>query len=71
MKKQVIKKLNSEIKVKMTKNEDVSLEIEFENNKLLPLLFGERDRFLRHIEKTLGVTVVARGNHVLISGSMH
>lgn len=55
----------------MTKNEDVSLEIEFENNKLLPLLFGERDRFLRHIEKTLGVTVVARGNHVLISGSMH
>ncbi|MGN6670539.1 MAG: PhoH family protein [Candidatus Nucleicultricaceae bacterium] len=55
----------------MSENAEVSLEIEFENNKLLPLLFGERDRFLRHIEKTLGVTIVARGNHVLISGVMH
>lgn len=55
----------------MSDKAEVSLEIEFEDNKLLPHLFGERDRFLRHIEKTLQVTIGARGNHVLISGSAH
>lgn len=55
----------------MTNTSEVSLEIEFENNKLLPLLFGDRDRFLRHIERALGVSIAARGNHVMISGSVH
>jgi phosphate starvation-inducible PhoH-like protein len=55
----------------MTNDSEVSLEIEFENNKLLPLLFGDRDRFLRHIERALGVSIAARGNHVVISGSVH
>lgn len=43
--------------------------LEFEDNSLLPSLFGENDQHLTRIEKELGVTVVARGNQVVVSGS--
>lgn len=42
--------------------------MEFEDNKLLPALFGERDQFLDRIERELGVSLVSRGNRILISG---
>ncbi len=42
--------------------------IEFENYRLLPLLFGEHDQNLVRIEQQLGVTLASRGNHVQISG---
>lgn len=42
--------------------------LEFDDNRLLPLLFGEHDSFLKRIEQIVDVTIVARGNQLLISG---
>ena len=44
------------------------LHLQFDDNTLLPLLFGEHDRHLARIEQALGVSLVSRGNHVAISG---
>ncbi len=44
------------------------VNLEFADNKLLPQLFGERDRNLERIERQLGVSVVTRGNRIAISG---
>jgi len=45
-----------------------SVQMQFDDNALLPLLFGERDAHLDRIERQLGVSVVSRGNRVAISG---
>jgi phosphate starvation-inducible protein PhoH and related proteins len=42
--------------------------MQFDDNRLLPLLFGERDQNLDRIERQLGVSVVSRGNRLAISG---
>ncbi|PPR10762.1 MAG: PhoH-like protein [Alphaproteobacteria bacterium MarineAlpha11_Bin1] len=42
--------------------------LEFEDNKLLPLLYGDFDRHLARIEQVLDVTVASRGNTVTIGG---
>lgn len=42
--------------------------LEFDDNSLLPVLFGEHDRNLARVEQALGVSVVSRGNHLSISG---
>ena len=43
-------------------------QLEFDDNLLLPLLYGERDQNLDRIERQLGVSVVTRGNRLAISG---
>src|SRR5712691_9595568 len=43
-------------------------QLEFDDNLLLPLLFGERDQHLERIERQLGVSVVSRGNRLAIVG---
>ncbi|HVC52711.1 MAG TPA: PhoH family protein [Stellaceae bacterium] len=43
-------------------------QIEFDDNLLLPLLYGERDQHLDQIERQLGVSLVPRGNRLAISG---
>ena len=40
----------------------------FNNNKLLPLLFGEADQNLQKIEEKMHVTIVSRGNNVAVKG---
>lgn len=47
---------------------DGSLIVKFDDNKLLPQLFGEHDQHLALIEDRLGVEVISRGNHVAIMG---
>jgi phosphate starvation-inducible protein PhoH and related proteins len=47
---------------------DSRIQMQFDNNALLPQLFGERDRNLDRIESQLGVSVVPRGNRLAISG---
>jgi phosphate starvation-inducible PhoH-like protein len=42
--------------------------ISFEDNSLLPSLFGEQDKNLTKIEEKLNVTLTSRGNIVSISG---
>jgi phosphate starvation-inducible PhoH-like protein len=44
------------------------LVLQFEDNSVLALLFGEHDRNLVRIENDLGVIVHARGNQVTITG---
>lgn len=43
-------------------------ELEFDDNLLLPLLYGERDQNLDRVERRLGVALVSRGNRLAISG---
>ena len=44
------------------------VQIEFDDNRLLPMLFGEHDRNLAHVEQVLGVQLVTRGNRLAITG---
>ena len=48
--------------------EPAPVYLEFDDNRLLPELFGEHDKHLVRIEKALGVSVVNRGNQVAING---
>jgi phosphate starvation-inducible PhoH-like protein len=42
--------------------------LQFDDNSLLPLLFGEHDQFLARIEQQLGVSIATRGNRVAVNG---
>ena len=44
------------------------LHMQFDDNSLLPQLYGERDRNLDRIERELGVSLVSRGNRLAIAG---
>src|SRR5436305_9434804 len=43
-------------------------QLEFDDNLLLPALYGERDQNLDRIERQLGVSLVPRGNRLSITG---
>src|SRR5271166_1669041 len=43
-------------------------QLEFDDNLLLPSLYGERDQHLERVERQLGVSLVTRGNRLAISG---
>src|SRR3954453_20636213 len=43
-------------------------QLEFDDNLLLPLLYGERDQHLDRIERQLGVSLMPRGNRLAIAG---
>ncbi len=43
-------------------------QLEFDDNLLLPALYGERDQHLDRIERGLGVSLVPRGNRLSIAG---
>lgn len=45
------------------------LIVEFEDNSLLPPIFGEYDQNLARIEQALGVSLSSRGNRVAIAGA--
>jgi phosphate starvation-inducible protein PhoH and related proteins len=47
---------------------DQPLYLQFDDNTLLPLLYGEHDRHLARIEQRLGVSLSSRGNRIAISG---
>lgn len=49
-------------------NDNASVHIQFDDNSLLPLLFGAHDKHLARIEQHLGVSLASRGNHVVIAG---
>ncbi len=42
--------------------------LQFDDNSLLPLLFGEHDQHIARIEQKLGVSIATRGNQVAITG---
>ena len=45
-----------------------TLQMRFEDNALLSLLFGEHDSHLNRIERQLGVSIASRGNRLEITG---
>lgn len=45
------------------------MTLAFDDNRLLPLLFGEHDEHLARIEAGLGVDITPRGNRVAIRGA--
>ena len=46
-----------------------SVTLNFDDNQLLPLLYGEHDRNLARIEMRLGVRIACRGNRLTITGA--
>ncbi|MFQ5774120.1 MAG: PhoH family protein [Kiloniellaceae bacterium] len=42
--------------------------LQFDDNRLLPLLYGEHDQHLARLEQQLGVRLASRGNRLAISG---
>jgi phosphate starvation-inducible protein PhoH and related proteins len=52
----------------LTPQEEAQSQLEFDDNLLLPALYGERDQHLDRVERQLGVSVVTRGNKLAISG---
>ncbi len=55
----------------MTAKARHDIEISFDNNRLLPLLYGEHNANLVRIERQLGVKLATRGNVVSIAGPAH
>ena len=49
--------------------EGAPAHLQFDDNSLLPLLYGEHDRHLARIEQRLSVGLVPRGNLITITGS--
>lgn len=47
------------------------IKLAFDDNNLTQLLYGDLNKNLATIEKTVGVTVKARGNEVLLEGLQH
>lgn len=58
-----------QLPIKNETSSEVRAHLNFDNNNLLPLLFGEHDRFLAQIENTLNVIINSRGNKLEIIGS--
>lgn len=48
--------------------EKTKLILEFEDNALLPSLFGQHDQHLARLEQGLGVQVASRGNRIVLKG---
>jgi len=46
----------------------VTEQLDFEDNRLLPLLYGAHDKYLAQIEQRLAISLVSRGNRLVISG---
>ena len=67
--KKVGKKTSDKTTPPQFANAETAVDLSFKDNRLLPLLFGERDRYLQRIENNLNVVIQARGNNVSISGS--
>ena len=49
--------------------EQRSVTLQFDDNALLPLLYGEHDRHLARIEQRLGIRLGSRGNRLTIGGT--
>ena len=52
----------------MAQRAEAQTQLEFDNNLLLPALYGERDQHLDRVERQLGVSLISRGNRLAISG---
>ncbi|AWN42169.1 PhoH family protein [Methylobacterium durans] len=49
--------------------ETVEVSLTFDDNRLASLVFGQYDQNVAHIERRLGVTATALGNHLVVKGA--
>lgn len=49
--------------------DETSLQIEFDDNSLLSILYGNQDENLKYIEKALGISVYVKGNQIILRGA--
>jgi phosphate starvation-inducible PhoH-like protein len=49
-------------------SEQITITIEFSNNRLLPFLFGENNHYLEQLERQFRVDIQTRGGRVQLSG---
>jgi len=57
---------------KLNKNINISSKtISFSDNSILPIVFGEHDKFLKIIENKLFVSIFPRGNFLKVSGEVN
>ncbi len=52
----------------IAKNTDTPVTLDFHDNRLIPLLYGEHNANLNYIEKALGVDIISRANSLSIQG---
>ncbi len=52
----------------MGKAANTTSVLEFRKNALLPILFGEHNSHLQHLEKKLGIDISSRGNQITLAG---
>lgn len=52
----------------IAKQTDTPVTLDFHDNRLLPLLYGEHNAHLDYIEDALGVDIISRGNSLTIHG---
>lgn len=53
----------------MSKQTVRRIGLQFDDNELVPFLFGEHDSHLNQIEEELDVEITARGNEIVVTGS--
>ena len=56
------------VKPLSTSAEPVSVQLDFDDNRLLPMLYGAHDKHLAQIEQRLAVSLTSRGNQLIITG---
>ena len=63
-------KLGTSLKKKL-KNDSFnsSKTFSFDDNLILPIIYGEKDKFLDKIEDSLDVQIITRGNIIKVTGS--
>ena len=56
------------MRVNTTTEHEAPLHLQFDDNQLLPHLYGKQDEHLTRIEEKLGVSITSRGNRLAIDG---
>lgn len=54
--------------IPIAKHHDNPVTLDFHDNRLIPLLYGEHNAHLHHIEQALDVDIISRGNSLTIKG---
>ncbi len=55
----------------MTRKAVHRVGLQFDDNDLVPLLFGEHGAHLNRIEEELGIEIASKGNELILSGTKH
>lgn len=60
---------NHKLRLTIVNRPDKSVSLSFDDNSLIPYLFGEHNGHLRHLEDALSLDIASRGNTVALKGA--